>query len=61
MKVTAIFDIGKTNKKFFLFDEDYQQIYKAYNRFPEIQDEDGYPTENLPAIQSWMKDLFNLT
>lgn len=59
MKVTAIFDIGKTNKKFFLFDEDYQEVYKTYKRFDEIEDDDGYMADNLPAIQSWMKEIFN--
>lgn len=57
--VTAIFDIGKTNKKFFLFDENFQEVYREYTRFEEITDEDGYPTENLPALQKWLKELFN--
>ena len=30
MKATLIFDIGKTNKKLFLFDEEFQQIHKEY-------------------------------
>lgn len=58
-KVTAIFDIGKTNKKFFLFDSNFQEVYREYVRFEEIKDEDGYPTENLPALQKWLKELFN--
>ena len=57
--VTAVFDIGKTNKKFFLFDENFQEVYREYTRFEEIKDEDGYPTENLPALQKWLKELFN--
>lgn len=57
--VTAVFDIGKTNKKFFLFDKDFKEVYREYTRFEEIQDEDGYPTENLPALQAWLKDLFH--
>ena len=48
-KVTAVFDIGKTNKKIFLFNEDFQQVHKEYIHFDEIIDEDGFPTENLPA------------
>lgn len=59
MKVTAIFDIGKTNKKFFLFDENYQQVYKAYSRFDEIEDDDGDPADDLFSIQTWMKELFS--
>lgn len=57
-KITAVFDIGKTNKKFFLFDKDFQEVYKEYTRFDEIKDEDGHPTDNLAAIQGWAKTLF---
>lgn len=58
-EVTAIFDIGKTNKKFFLFDKDYQEIYREYIKFDFIEDEDGHPTEDLEALQSWMKEVFD--
>lgn len=58
-KVTAIFDIGKTNKKFFLFDENFQEVHREYIRFEEIEDEDGHPTENLPALLKWLKDVFH--
>lgn len=56
MKVTAIFDIGKTNKKFFLFDANFQEVYTDYTRFEEISDEDGFPCDDLAAIQKWLKD-----
>lgn len=59
IKVTAVFDIGKTNKKFFLFDAKYQEVHKEYAQFDEIKDEDGFPTENLPALQKWLKSLFD--
>jgi len=58
-KVTAVFDIGKTNKKFFLFDKDFKEIHKEYSRFEEITDEDNHPTENLPALQKWLKQVFD--
>lgn len=58
-KVTAVFDIGKTNKKFFLFNDDFNEVHKEYERFDEIQDEDGHPSENLEALQAWLKILFN--
>ncbi|MEX0361545.1 MAG: carbohydrate kinase, partial [Allomuricauda sp.] len=48
IKVTAVFDIGKTNKKIFLFDSKFHEVYKEYSQFDQIEDEDGYPTENLP-------------
>jgi L-fuculokinase len=59
MKATLIFDIGKTNKKCFLFDEDFQQLKKEYSRFPEITDEDGFPCDDLHAIQNWMQQTFD--
>ena len=55
-KVGAIFDIGKTNKKFFLFDATYQEVYRKIKRFPEIEDDDGFPCDDLPAITQWMKE-----
>lgn len=58
-KVTAVFDIGKTNKKFFLFDDDFKEVHKEYISFDEIVDEDGHPTENLPALQNWLKSVFD--
>ena len=57
-KVTAVFDIGKTNKKFFLFDSKYREVSKEYIQFDEIVDEDGFPTEDLQALQKWIEFLF---
>ena len=58
-KVTAVFDIGKTNKKFFLFDKDFKEVYREYARFEEIKDEDGHPTEDLKALREWLKEVFD--
>lgn len=58
-KVTAVFDIGKTNKKFFLFDKNFKEVHKEYTSFDEIEDEDGHPTENLLELQKWLKAVFN--
>ncbi|TBN02976.1 carbohydrate kinase [Hyunsoonleella flava] len=58
-KVTAVFDIGKTNKKFFLFDKKFKEVHKEYISFEEIEDEDGHPTENLPALKKWLKKVFD--
>lgn len=58
-KVTAVFDIGRTNKKFFLFDSGFQEVYREYIRFDEITDEDGYPTENLKALENWAIEVFD--
>lgn len=58
-KVTAVFDIGKTNKKFFLFDVKFQEVYREYMHFDEIEDADGFPSENLEALENWIKEVFN--
>ncbi len=56
--VTAIFDIGKTNKKFFLFDEDLNEVYNSYIRLDPIPDEDGFPSEPLGPLEKWMLSTF---
>lgn len=48
--VIAIFDVGKTNKKLFLFDEHYQIVYEKSARFLETIDEDGEACENLDSL-----------
>ncbi len=53
--VIAVFDIGKTNKKFFLFDLQFQEVYQEYVSIPETADEDGYPCEDLDAVVIWMR------
>lgn len=54
--VQAIFDIGKTNKKLFLFDQQGQIQWSTSTHFPTIPDEDGYPSDDLDAIETWMKN-----
>jgi sugar (pentulose or hexulose) kinase len=57
--VTAIFDIGRTNKKFFLFDDDFREVHREYVSFPMIEDEDGFPTEDIAALTTWLREVFN--
>ena len=52
--VILIFDIGKTNKKYFLFDEGYQVVDEAFTQFAEIKDEDGFACEDLNALSNWI-------
>ncbi|RDC56382.1 carbohydrate kinase [Pedobacter chinensis] len=54
--VIAIFDVGKTNKKLFLIDENYQIVYERSARFVETVDEDGEPCENLESLKSSVYD-----
>ncbi|MCH7409363.1 FGGY family carbohydrate kinase [Belliella sp. DSM 111904] len=54
--VTAIFDIGKTNKKFFLFDSEFREVYKVYHRLEYTTDEDGDPCESIKELTAWIKE-----
>ena len=49
--VVAVFDVGKTNKKLFLFDENYNIVFERSARFIETEDEDGDPCENLESLR----------
>lgn len=49
--VIAIFDVGKTNKKLFLFDQDYNIVFEKSARFAETVDEDDFPCENLESLR----------
>ncbi|MBA4166370.1 MAG: carbohydrate kinase, partial [Chitinophagaceae bacterium] len=53
--VIAIFDVGKTNKKVFLFDEGYKIVYEHTDKFPETKDEDGDLCEDLALLTQWCK------
>ncbi len=57
--VTAIFDIGRTNKKFFLFDQGFREVHREYHSFPMIEDEDGFPTEDIAALRTWLREVFH--
>jgi sugar (pentulose or hexulose) kinase len=54
--VIAIFDVGKTNKKLFLFDEHYRIVFEKTLQFSETVDEDGDACENLEALTAWGRD-----
>jgi sugar (pentulose or hexulose) kinase len=57
--VIAVFDIGKTNKKLFLFDEDYHIRYEKTHQLKEATDPDGFPCEDVTALEKWMHDSLN--
>ena len=56
--VIAIFDVGKTNKKVFLFDENYRMVYEKTDRLPETYDEDGDVCEDLSSLTEWVRKSF---
>ncbi len=53
--VIAIFDIGKTNKKLFLFDERYQIVHEETKQFDNILDEDGEACEDIVKLSIWIQ------
>ncbi|MEP6846501.1 MAG: FGGY family carbohydrate kinase [Panacibacter sp.] len=56
--VIAIFDVGKTNKKLLLFNEQYKLVHEECVQLEETTDEDGFPCENVNALTQWIKDVF---
>jgi sugar (pentulose or hexulose) kinase len=54
MNVVAIFDIGKTNKKVFLFNENYQIVWEESIILEETVDEDDSPCENIIELKNWI-------
>lgn len=56
MNCIAILDIGKTNKKLFLINEQYHIVYERGLSFPETKDEDGDNCEDIHLLTQWVKD-----
>ena len=56
--VIAIFDVGKTNKKLLLFDEQYKLVFEESRHLEETKDEDGFSCEDVTALTQWVKDSF---
>src|SRR6188474_3293997 len=56
--VILIFDVGKTNKKVLLFNEQYRLVFEEAKKFEEITDDDGFPCEDVFALTEWVKDSF---
>jgi L-fuculokinase len=54
-----VFDVGKTNQKYFLFDPTYNILKREKVTIPKIKDEDGHPAEDIKAIVLWMKKSFD--
>jgi sugar (pentulose or hexulose) kinase len=56
--VVAVFDVGKTNKKLFLFDVYYQIVFEKSAKFLETLDEDNDTCESIKSLkQSMMEAL----
>jgi sugar (pentulose or hexulose) kinase len=54
MKETiAVFDVGKTNKKILLFDQQLQLVYQEEECFAELNDEDGFARDDVEGFLAW--------
>jgi sugar (pentulose or hexulose) kinase len=56
MNHCLVLDIGKTHKKALVFDEQYRVVHEQSTRLPETTDEDGFPCEDLPLLEQWIRD-----
>ncbi|MDW5288262.1 FGGY family carbohydrate kinase [Formosa sp. PL04] len=54
--VIAVIDIGKTNKKIFLFDNLFQVVSQNSIQFEEVKDDDGFCCDDIEAIERWIKN-----
>src|SRR6187402_396028 len=59
--VIAIFDVGKTNKKFFLIDEEYKIVLERSTPFAEITDEDGDAGDDVQLLTKWVTETLSET
>lgn len=55
LPVIAVFDIGRTNKKCFLFDEQYRIVWEQSVEVAETEDEDGFACEDIHVLTAWIK------
>jgi sugar (pentulose or hexulose) kinase len=53
--VYAMFDIGRTNKKLIIFDEDRQIISEHLHVCTDAHDEDGDACDHLPRLTQWVQ------
>ena len=56
LPVILIYDVGKTNKKILLFNEEYKVVFEKSQPFAETKDEDGFPCEDLQQLTGWLNE-----
>ena len=53
-----VFDVGKTNQKYFVFNSENQILKREKVTIAKITDEDGHEAEDIYGIISWLKKSF---
>ncbi|HEX2534167.1 MAG TPA: FGGY family carbohydrate kinase [Chitinophagaceae bacterium] len=56
--VIAVFDIGKTNKKWFLFDRHYRIVREETVQLTLTEDEEGFPCEDVNVLSAWVEETY---
>jgi sugar (pentulose or hexulose) kinase len=59
--VIAIFDIGKTNKKFLLFDQSMKLVFQHEVKFDEIIDDDSFACDDIDKLETWIQKRLSET
>jgi sugar (pentulose or hexulose) kinase len=54
MEVIAVFDIGKTNKKLLLFNNEFKVVYQVEEKFDCVNDDDGFECDDIDLITIWI-------
>lgn len=57
-RIYAVFDMGKTNKKVILFDENGQVLDEQQQGCLETVDDDGFPCETLERLSYWVRSHY---
>ena len=58
-EVVLIFDIGKTNKKILLFDNQLKIHLEEEVIFEELPDDDGFKGDDIEKLEKWMLETCN--
>jgi len=56
--VIVLLDVGKTNKKVFLLDEQYKIVWEQSQSLPETTDEEGEPCEDVEKLTNWVQRTY---
>ena len=59
-KCCLVFDVGKTNQKYFVFNSENQILKREKVTIAKVTDEDGHEEEDIYGIISWLKESFDL-
>lgn len=58
-EVIAIFDIGKTTKKFLLFSSMLKPVYQEEEILNEIPDDENFACDDIRKIEAWMRQCLS--